>query len=168
MVSDVPSGSAGMKVMLEGLWIARTAPLRRLYISGAGTYQKPAVLGYGLATGRGSYRVRRYRQSVSRFSRCSEESLLYLKTFSAFGINMHTGIAPNDAETSAVSRDRSLGHQASAVPECRICLQSGSQPPGEALIEEFCACSGTVRFAHETCIIAWAKEKWSLRWVSRQ
>ena len=84
---------------------------------------------------------------------------------------MPTGIAPPiDAETSAVvviSRDRSLGHQAnaiaSAVPECRICLQSGSQPPGEALIEGFCACSGTVRFAHETCIVAWAKEKWSLR-----
>ena len=23
--------------------------------------------------------------------------------------------------------------------------------------------SGTVRFAHEACIMAWAKEKWSLR-----
>ena len=25
------------------------------------------------------------------------------------------------------------------------------------------SCSGTVRFAHESCITAWAKEKWSLR-----
>ena len=83
-------------------------------------------------------------------------------------LGMPTGIAPPiDAETSAVvtvvSRDRSLGRQASAIPECRICLQSEPLPPGEALIEGFCACSGTVRFAHETCIIAWVKEKWSLR-----
>ena len=66
----------------------------------------------------------------------------------------------SDAETLTVSRARS--HLDSSLPECRICLQSGAQP-GVALIEGFCACSGTVKFAHESCIVAWAKEKWSLR-----
>ena len=42
------------------------------------------------------------------------------------------------------------------VPECRICLQAAF--PQQALIEGFCACNGTVRFAHETCIMMWAKE----------
>ncbi|KAG6500631.1 hypothetical protein ZIOFF_040479 [Zingiber officinale] len=81
-------------------------------------------------------------------SRMEDHLVLYVDRLMLLGKN---GTMPADEENSAADE----GDQLLQMAECRICQEEG-------LLKDFeipCACSGSLKYAHRTCVQHWCNEK---------
>ncbi|XP_042403873.1 uncharacterized protein LOC121993232 isoform X1 [Zingiber officinale] len=86
---------------------------------------------------------------MERFaSRMEDHLVLYVDRLMLLGKN---GTMPADEENSAADE----GDQLLQMAECRICQEEGLSKDFEIP----CACSGSLKYAHRTCVQHWCNEK---------
>ncbi|KAG6496711.1 hypothetical protein ZIOFF_044581 [Zingiber officinale] len=81
-------------------------------------------------------------------SRMEDHLVLYVDRLMLLGKN---GTMPADEENSAADE----GDQLLQMAECRICQEEGLSKDFEIP----CACSGSLKYAHRTCVQHWCNEK---------